>query len=142
MSVNVCFQTMCPSQSKFWLTTKSWWRLESITSTTVLLQLGRTQTHRKTHTQTHTNTYTHLQIQLNCTNHFLVVCFRCISCVTSEWDCQWNAQDHSCSDRDDAVDGDHIIKPQKVVVCVRVCTLKYLNRLSMCNHHHKVMGFK
>uniref|UniRef100_A0A7N8WT97 Plexin b2a, tandem duplicate 1 n=1 Tax=Mastacembelus armatus TaxID=205130 RepID=A0A7N8WT97_9TELE len=28
----------------------------------------------------------------------------CIACVTSEWGCQWNAVDHSCSDRDDTVD--------------------------------------
>uniref|UniRef100_A0A673XLY6 Plexin b2a n=1 Tax=Salmo trutta TaxID=8032 RepID=A0A673XLY6_SALTR len=34
----------------------------------------------------------------------------CIACVTSEWQCQWNAQDHTCSDRDDSVDGVHIIK--------------------------------
>ncbi|XP_070709553.1 plexin-B2-like [Pempheris klunzingeri] len=39
----------------------------------------------------------------------------CISCVTSEWGCQWNAQDHSCSDRDDAVD--HIVKPQQADRC-------------------------
>uniref|UniRef100_A0A4W6D025 Plexin b2a, tandem duplicate 1 n=1 Tax=Lates calcarifer TaxID=8187 RepID=A0A4W6D025_LATCA len=38
----------------------------------------------------------------------------CIACVTSEWGCQWNAQDHSCSDSNDAVGGDHIIKPQQV----------------------------
>lgn len=43
-----------------------------------------------------------------------VVCFRCISCVTSDWGCQWNAQDHSCSDSDDAVHGNHIVKPQQV----------------------------
>uniref|UniRef100_A0A673XWL3 Plexin b2a n=1 Tax=Salmo trutta TaxID=8032 RepID=A0A673XWL3_SALTR len=30
---------------------------------------------------------------------------KCIACVTSEWQCQWNAQDHTCSDRDDSVDG-------------------------------------
>uniref|UniRef100_A0A8C7RVQ9 Sema domain-containing protein n=1 Tax=Oncorhynchus mykiss TaxID=8022 RepID=A0A8C7RVQ9_ONCMY len=29
----------------------------------------------------------------------------CIACVTSEWQCQWNAQDHTCSDRDVSVDG-------------------------------------
>uniref|UniRef100_A0A8C4GMS9 Plexin b2a, tandem duplicate 1 n=1 Tax=Dicentrarchus labrax TaxID=13489 RepID=A0A8C4GMS9_DICLA len=38
----------------------------------------------------------------------------CIACVTSEWGCQWNARDHSCSDRDDGVGGDHIVKPQQV----------------------------
>ncbi|XP_036977054.1 plexin-B2a [Acanthopagrus latus] len=41
----------------------------------------------------------------------------CIACVTSEWGCQWNARDHSCSDRDDGVDGDHIVKPQKPDSC-------------------------
>uniref|UniRef100_A0A673AN47 Plexin-B2-like n=1 Tax=Sphaeramia orbicularis TaxID=375764 RepID=A0A673AN47_9TELE len=41
----------------------------------------------------------------------------CISCVTSEWGCQWNAQDHSCSDSDDTVDGDHIVKPQQSDSC-------------------------
>ncbi|XP_068162621.1 plexin-B2-like [Antennarius striatus] len=41
----------------------------------------------------------------------------CISCVTSEWGCQWNAQDHTCSDRDDGVDGRHIIKPQQPDRC-------------------------
>uniref|UniRef100_A0A8C2CKX2 Plexin b2a n=1 Tax=Cyprinus carpio TaxID=7962 RepID=A0A8C2CKX2_CYPCA len=25
----------------------------------------------------------------------------CIACVTSKWGCQWNSQDHTCSDRDD-----------------------------------------
>uniref|UniRef100_A0A3Q3Q2T7 Sema domain-containing protein n=1 Tax=Monopterus albus TaxID=43700 RepID=A0A3Q3Q2T7_MONAL len=34
----------------------------------------------------------------------------CIACVTSEWGCQWNAKDHSCSDSEDAVSGDHIHK--------------------------------
>uniref|UniRef100_A0A8C2H0U0 Plexin b2a n=1 Tax=Cyprinus carpio TaxID=7962 RepID=A0A8C2H0U0_CYPCA len=32
----------------------------------------------------------------------------CIACVTSKWGCQWNSQDHTCSDRDDTVKGDHI----------------------------------
>uniref|UniRef100_A0A671Y0J3 Plexin b2a, tandem duplicate 1 n=1 Tax=Sparus aurata TaxID=8175 RepID=A0A671Y0J3_SPAAU len=41
----------------------------------------------------------------------------CIACVTSEWGCQWNARDHSCSDRDDGVDGDHVVKPQKPDSC-------------------------
>ncbi|XP_019119112.2 plexin-B2a [Larimichthys crocea] len=41
----------------------------------------------------------------------------CIACVTSEWGCQWNAQDHSCSDRDDRVDGEHIVKPQQSASC-------------------------
>uniref|UniRef100_A0A673L8G4 Plexin-B2-like n=1 Tax=Sinocyclocheilus rhinocerous TaxID=307959 RepID=A0A673L8G4_9TELE len=34
----------------------------------------------------------------------------CIACVTSKWGCQWNIQDHTCSDRDDTVKGDHIIQ--------------------------------
>uniref|UniRef100_A0A8C1BIE8 Sema domain-containing protein n=1 Tax=Cyprinus carpio carpio TaxID=630221 RepID=A0A8C1BIE8_CYPCA len=34
----------------------------------------------------------------------------CIACVTSKWGCQWNSQDHTCSDRDDSVKGDHIIQ--------------------------------
>ncbi|KAG7496795.1 plexin-B2-like [Solea senegalensis] len=41
----------------------------------------------------------------------------CIACVTSEWSCQWNAQDHSCSDRDDHVNGGHVIKPQQPDRC-------------------------
>ncbi|XP_076016194.1 plexin-B2-like [Genypterus blacodes] len=41
----------------------------------------------------------------------------CISCVTSEWSCQWNARDHSCSDSDDAVVGAHIVKPQQPAHC-------------------------
>ncbi|XP_067247948.1 plexin-B2a [Chanodichthys erythropterus] len=34
----------------------------------------------------------------------------CIACVTSKWGCQWNIQDHTCSDRDESVEGDYIIK--------------------------------
>uniref|UniRef100_A0A4W5L220 Plexin TIG domain-containing protein n=1 Tax=Hucho hucho TaxID=62062 RepID=A0A4W5L220_9TELE len=41
----------------------------------------------------------------------------CIACVTSEWQCQWNAQDHTCSDRDDAVDGAHMVKAQQAYSC-------------------------
>ncbi|XP_055768297.1 plexin-B2-like [Salvelinus fontinalis] len=41
----------------------------------------------------------------------------CIACVTSEWQCQWNAQDHTCSDIDDAVDGAHIVKAQQADSC-------------------------
>uniref|UniRef100_A0A8C4EJD3 Plexin b2a, tandem duplicate 1 n=1 Tax=Dicentrarchus labrax TaxID=13489 RepID=A0A8C4EJD3_DICLA len=53
----------------------------------------------RAHTHTHTNTHSHPNIW---------GVFRCIACVTSEWGCQWNARDHSCSDRDDGVGGDHI----------------------------------
>ncbi|XP_068611389.1 plexin-B2-like [Brachionichthys hirsutus] len=41
----------------------------------------------------------------------------CISCVTSEWRCQWNAQDHTCSDVDAGVDGRHIVRPQQPDGC-------------------------
>uniref|UniRef100_A0A672GXX2 Sema domain-containing protein n=1 Tax=Salarias fasciatus TaxID=181472 RepID=A0A672GXX2_SALFA len=34
----------------------------------------------------------------------------CMSCVASPWGCQWNTQDHTCSDMDDAVVGSNIIK--------------------------------
>ncbi|XP_043092553.1 plexin-B2-like [Puntigrus tetrazona] len=34
----------------------------------------------------------------------------CIACVTSKWGCQWNIQDHTCSDKDDTIKGDHIIQ--------------------------------
>ncbi|XP_030576486.1 plexin-B2-like [Archocentrus centrarchus] len=41
----------------------------------------------------------------------------CIACVTSKWGCQWDAQAHSCSDSDDAVNGNFIIKPQQPDSC-------------------------
>uniref|UniRef100_A0A671QLW9 Plexin-B2-like n=1 Tax=Sinocyclocheilus anshuiensis TaxID=1608454 RepID=A0A671QLW9_9TELE len=41
----------------------------------------------------------------------------CIACVTSKWGCQWNSQDHTCSDRDDTVKGDHIIQHMEDVRC-------------------------
>ncbi|XP_004083331.2 plexin-B2 [Oryzias latipes] len=41
----------------------------------------------------------------------------CITCVTSQWGCQWDAQDHVCSDRDDSVSGWNIIKPQQPENC-------------------------
>ncbi|XP_074553968.1 plexin-B2-like [Halichoeres trimaculatus] len=41
----------------------------------------------------------------------------CIACVTSEWGCQWNAQDYSCSDSDDAVYGSHVVKSQQPDSC-------------------------
>ncbi|CAG5926826.1 unnamed protein product [Menidia menidia] len=41
----------------------------------------------------------------------------CIACVTSQWGCQWNARDHICSDRDDSVEGGHIVKPQQSENC-------------------------
>uniref|UniRef100_A0A3P8RCU7 Sema domain-containing protein n=1 Tax=Astatotilapia calliptera TaxID=8154 RepID=A0A3P8RCU7_ASTCA len=36
--------------------------------------------------------------------------FRCMSCVSSQWGCQWNTQDHTCSDADNSVVVSHIIK--------------------------------
>uniref|UniRef100_A0A8B9L794 Plexin B2 n=1 Tax=Astyanax mexicanus TaxID=7994 RepID=A0A8B9L794_ASTMX len=35
---------------------------------------------------------------------------KCILCVTSEWGCQWNMQDHTCSDEDSTVDSTNIIR--------------------------------
>ncbi|KAG9332888.1 hypothetical protein JZ751_014417 [Albula glossodonta] len=43
----------------------------------------------------------------------------CLSCVTSEWGCQWNSQDHTCSDSDDSVAGAHIIKHMQGAQCPR-----------------------
>ncbi|KAG7455798.1 hypothetical protein MATL_G00244860 [Megalops atlanticus] len=43
----------------------------------------------------------------------------CMSCVTSRWDCQWNTQDHTCSDSDDSIGGAHIIKRQQAMSCPR-----------------------
>ncbi|XP_042259850.1 plexin-B2-like [Thunnus maccoyii] len=40
----------------------------------------------------------------------------CIACVTSQWGCQWNAEDHSCSDSS-AVNGAHIVKPEQSERC-------------------------
>ncbi|XP_013888336.1 plexin-B2 [Austrofundulus limnaeus] len=41
----------------------------------------------------------------------------CISCVTSQWGCQWDAQRHVCSDQNDSVGGDHVVKPQQPEKC-------------------------
>ncbi|XP_073724722.1 plexin-B2 isoform X2 [Misgurnus anguillicaudatus] len=41
----------------------------------------------------------------------------CIACVTSQWGCQWNIQEHSCSDKNDAAEGSHIIKHLEVGMC-------------------------
>ncbi|KAJ8416328.1 hypothetical protein AAFF_G00356160, partial [Aldrovandia affinis] len=43
----------------------------------------------------------------------------CLSCVTSDWGCQWNTQDHTCSDSDDSIGGAHVIKHQKGMRCPR-----------------------
>lgn len=40
--------------------------------------------------------------------------FRCMSCVSSQWGCQWNTQDHTCSDADNSVVVSHIIKHRQV----------------------------
>uniref|UniRef100_A0A8C8A207 Plexin b2b n=1 Tax=Oryzias sinensis TaxID=183150 RepID=A0A8C8A207_9TELE len=39
---------------------------------------------------------------------------RCMSCVASAWECQWNILDHTCNDRNDAVTGPHIIRHREV----------------------------
>lgn len=43
---------------------------------------------------------------------FLCMCFRCMSCVASSWGCQWNTEDHTCSDSDSMVGS--IIKHRQV----------------------------
>uniref|UniRef100_A0A8C8A662 Plexin b2b n=1 Tax=Oryzias sinensis TaxID=183150 RepID=A0A8C8A662_9TELE len=39
---------------------------------------------------------------------------RCMSCVASAWECQWNILDHTCNDRNDAVTGPHIIRHREI----------------------------
>ncbi|TDG96509.1 hypothetical protein EPR50_G00229430 [Perca flavescens] len=41
----------------------------------------------------------------------------CIACVNSTWGCQWNAEDHICSDDNDNVAGEHIVKPKQSDSC-------------------------
>uniref|UniRef100_A0A8B9L769 Plexin B2 n=1 Tax=Astyanax mexicanus TaxID=7994 RepID=A0A8B9L769_ASTMX len=41
----------------------------------------------------------------------------CILCVTSEWGCQWNMQDHTCSDEDSTVDSTNIIRNREQEKC-------------------------
>ncbi|XP_017573306.1 plexin-B2a isoform X3 [Pygocentrus nattereri] len=41
----------------------------------------------------------------------------CIDCVTSQWGCQWNTQEHTCSDRDDSVDRPNIIQHMQREKC-------------------------
>ncbi|XP_029009436.1 plexin-B2b [Betta splendens] len=41
----------------------------------------------------------------------------CMSCVTSQWGCQWNTLDHTCSDMDDNVVGTNIIKHRQGAKC-------------------------
>lgn len=43
----------------------------------------------------------------------------CMSCVGSPWGCQWNTQDHTCSDADDSVVDSHIIKHRQSANCPR-----------------------
>uniref|UniRef100_A0AAY4ERS3 Sema domain-containing protein n=1 Tax=Denticeps clupeoides TaxID=299321 RepID=A0AAY4ERS3_9TELE len=89
------------------------------------LSLTLSLTHTHTHTHTHTTTLLHslppspvshrethtrrgncnLFIVLTSSLYFYLLscdwlCFRCITCVTSKWGCQWNTQDHICSDSD------------------------------------------
>ncbi|XP_060758906.1 plexin-B2-like [Neoarius graeffei] len=40
----------------------------------------------------------------------------CIACVMSQWGCQWNTQDHTCSDQDDSVQ-ENIIKQSQRDKC-------------------------
>ncbi|XP_065813093.1 plexin-B2b [Labrus bergylta] len=41
----------------------------------------------------------------------------CMSCVASLWGCQWNTQDHTCSDMDDSVSGPNIINHRQGAKC-------------------------
>ncbi|XP_056271825.1 plexin-B2b isoform X2 [Pseudoliparis swirei] len=41
----------------------------------------------------------------------------CMSCVASSWDCQWNTQDHTCSDMDESEKGPKIIKHRQGARC-------------------------
>uniref|UniRef100_A0A4W6D2M4 Plexin b2b n=2 Tax=Lates calcarifer TaxID=8187 RepID=A0A4W6D2M4_LATCA len=41
----------------------------------------------------------------------------CMSCVASQWGCQWNTHDHTCSDMDETVKGPRIIKQRQVTKC-------------------------
>ncbi|KAF6715731.1 Plexin-B2 [Oryzias melastigma] len=43
----------------------------------------------------------------------------CMSCVASTWECQWNILDHTCSDKNDAVTGPHIIRHRERMNCPR-----------------------
>ncbi|XP_053740821.1 plexin-B2b [Synchiropus splendidus] len=43
----------------------------------------------------------------------------CMSCVASSWRCQWNTNDHTCSDMDDSVSGPNIIKHRQGQFCPR-----------------------
>lgn len=98
---------MCRSRFRFCWTEPSSWHQETITSTTVPLPSGRMKTHREfTHTHTHT---AETGSQMSC------CVSRCISCVTSQWKCQWDAKGHVCSDQNDSVTGDHVVKPQQVL---------------------------
>ncbi|KAK3545019.1 hypothetical protein QTP86_033213, partial [Hemibagrus guttatus] len=47
----------------------------------------------------------------------------CIACVMSQWGCQWNTQDHTCSDQDAAADNS-IIKQNESDKCPQFQTLK------------------
>lgn len=41
----------------------------------------------------------------------------CMSCVASSWGCQWNPQDHTCSDTDDSVTSPNIIYHRQGAKC-------------------------
>ncbi|XP_062850780.1 plexin-B2a [Trichomycterus rosablanca] len=43
----------------------------------------------------------------------------CEACVNSEWGCQWNTQDHTCSDQDGSPGTDSIIKHKEQDKCPR-----------------------
>ncbi|KAM7414940.1 hypothetical protein PAMA_019658 [Pampus argenteus] len=41
----------------------------------------------------------------------------CMSCVASQWGCQWNTRDHTCSDKDDSMEVGGIIKQGQGTKC-------------------------
>uniref|UniRef100_A0A8C6U2G4 Plexin b2a n=1 Tax=Neogobius melanostomus TaxID=47308 RepID=A0A8C6U2G4_9GOBI len=64
------------------------------------------------------------------------VYFRCISCVTSDWGCQWDAKEHHCSDQDDLVYRSHIVLSNLLSSSVVVLYNCSVNRgdCSLCKH--------
>lgn len=56
---------------------------------------------------------------------YICVCCRCMACVASSWGCQWNTDDHTCSDMDNMV-GPNIIKHRQVGLHITIEWLFYL----------------
>lgn len=56
---------------------------------------------------------------------YICACCRCMACVASSWGCQWNTDDHTCSDMDNMV-GPNIIKHRQVGLHITTEWLFYL----------------